>query len=267
MPQPSPITPATRGRLLRSSALLALSIVSTGCATKGDLRNVETRIDQLSGRQEAVLQELQRQSRITVDTLRTQSDQLVDLRGNINQSLRQILAELETLRELTGQNQRTIASMRDQLLTLQQRMRSGAPPAGEGLAGQEGVSEESPEAMYSAAMDAFQRGSLVSAEIGFRRFLQTFPESELAPLAHFNLGDVYYQDERFEQAVQEFEKIPERFPANNRVPDALYRIGVIYLQELERPEDGRRFLERVVNSYPDSGAAGLAQRALDESGG
>lgn len=253
-----------RGRLL---AVAGLALVGTGCATKGDLRDVQTEIRAMSARQDDLLAELRRQGRSTVDTLRTQSNQLVDLRGNVDQSLREILRELGTLRELTGENQRTLASVRDQVALLQRSVRTGVPPSDVGVAGEPGEADRSAERMYSAAMASFNRGSIRGAEVGFRNFIQQHPAHELTPLAHYHLADTYVQDGRFEEAVEEFSTIPERFPTSDRVPQALYRIGLLYLRDLDEPDEGRRYLQRVVNTYPDSPTAGLAQRALSESGG
>lgn len=232
------------------------------------MRDLRNEIGELTVQQEALLAEMARQGRITVDSLRIQSNQLVDFQGTVTQSLRRILSELETLGELSGQNQRAISQMRDQLVALQRSVRGGgSATVGEDESGEERTAQESAEAMYSAAMEQFTRGSSRAAEVGFTQFIETYPRHELTPLAHFNLADTYAQDERWEDALEEFELIPERFPGAQRVPDALYRIGLIYMDELDRPGEGRRYLERVVSSYPGSGAAELAQRALDRSGG
>ena len=263
LPRPPFRVGAARGL----AALTLLVLTASGCATKGDVRDLQTEIRDLTESQQVVVAELERQRRITADTLRTQRDQLVDFQGTVMQSLRRILTQLETLQELTGQNQRTIAQMRDQLVSLQQRVRGGGAVTGGPPLGGERPADQSAEEMYSAAMESFTRGTTRAAEVGFRTFIETYPRHELTPLAHFNLGDTYAQDGRYEDAIAEFAKIPERFPGSNRVPDALYRIGRIHLDELDQPDEGRRHLERVVNSYPESPAAQLARRLLEGSGG
>lgn len=238
-----------------------------GCATKGDLRDVRTEIGELADQQSRLLAELERQSRITVDTLRTQSNQLFDLRGNINQALQEMRTILREVRELSGQNQRTIAQLRDQVAQLQRSMRTGGGMAGSGPVGAERAADETPEALYRSAMEAFNRDSRRAAELGFQQFIEAFPDHELTPLAHYNLADVYTQDERFREAIEEFSKVPERFPTDPKVADALYRVGLIYLDELGQPEEARRYLERVVNTYPESAPAALAEERLQGMGG
>ena len=47
------------------------------------------------------------------------------------------------------------------------------------------------------------------------------------------------------------------------MPVALYRIGAIYAFQ-GNVDEAETYLERVVNTYPDSGAADLAQELLQE---
>ena len=49
------------------------------------------------------------------------------------------------------------------------------------------------------------------------------------------------------------------------MPDALYRVGLLYV-ELDELDDARIYLQRVVNTYPESDAAALAGRKLAEIG-
>ena len=61
----------------------------------------------------------------------------------------------------------------------------------------------------------------------------------------------------------EFLKVRELYPLADSVPVALYRIGLIYLLQ-ENAETARTYLELVVTSYADSGAADLARAELQE---
>jgi len=270
--------PASRAPRLRLAgvafAVLLLTGTVSGCATKGDLRDVQTDIRELAEQQEALLTEIDRQNRMTLDTLRTQSSQLTDVRGNVSQQLRQVVDQLERLTELTGQNQRALQALRDQLVALERRGAYGGGMAGGGgtMGGDAGGDGEAmgdvpaPEVAYTEANSHFNRGSLTAARIGFQQFLQAYPNHDLAPLAHAKLADILVQEERFEEAIEAFERIPELYPGHQQVPDAIYRIGVMHM-ELGEMQAARRAFERVINSYPDSGMADLARDRLEEIGG
>ncbi|MBW3534189.1 MAG: tol-pal system protein YbgF [Gemmatimonadetes bacterium] len=243
-------------------ALLAAVLFASGCATKGDIRDMQEAMRTMSAGQDSVLRQLRLEQTLTQDTLRTQTSRLFEIRGDLATQLQRILDELATLRELTGQNQRTIASVRDQIDALR---RTGlvAPTATAEGAGLPGPAQGggSAEEAYNAAVEQFNRGSLTAARITFERFLQQYPNHRLAADAHFYMADILVQNGNLEEALDAFEIIPQRFPQAAKVPDALYRIGILHLERGDRDE-GRRYLERVVNTYPDSTVAQLASERL-----
>lgn len=245
---------------------VAAALVVAGCATKGDMRSVRLELQALAARQDSFIAELRRETRSTQDTVRQQADQLFDFRGELFRQLRAMNESLVRLEALTGENQRGIASMRDQLVNMR-RGSLGAEPSGAGVqpgaagAGGGGDAQE----MFNAGVDQFNRGSLTAASAAFQSFLQAYPTQELAPDAHFYLADILYQQNRLQDALDAFAEIPELFPTAAKVPEALYRMGLIQ-NELGNTSEARATLQRVVNSYPDSEAATLAAAKLREIG-
>ena len=242
---------------------IAVAMMS-GCATKGDLRNVQLEIRALSARQDSLMSELHRLTLTTQDTLREQSLQLFDFRGAIFRQLRDISESVARLEALAGESQRGIAGVRDQLANLRrgtttQPEQENAPPTGEEAVAPGGDAES----IYNAAVGQFNRGSLATARTAFQQFLQAFPSHRLAPDAHFYLADILVQEDRTEDALDAFLEIPQIFPTASKVPDAWYRAAVIQI-ELGRTDEARATLERVINTYPDSGVATVAREKLRE---
>ena len=248
-------------------ALWAVAAVAVlgGCATKGDLRDLRTEIQRLGARQDSLLAELRREARSTQDTLRETSDQLFAFRGDISRQLREISDGLARLEVLTGENQRGIAGVRDQLANLRRIPAAPAPATGaeggEALPGTVGGGDA--EELYNAAAAQFNRGSLTTARTAFEQFLQAYGSHRLAPDARFLLADILVQEGRREDALEAFLEIPELYPTAARVPDALYRAALLQI-ELERPDDAEATLERIVNTYPGTVAASLAAEKLSE---
>lgn len=259
-----------RGLLLALGACLAVPLLS-GCATKGDMRDLQSEVRRLYERQDSILMRLEALTRANRDSILTMSDVVFDLRGDLGQQLGEIRNQLVTLQELTGQNQRSLAALRDQV-EARTRLAPPSQPAtdtmseGGGGGPSEGRTTGGAEDLYNAGITQFNRGSFLTARRAFERFLETYPTHALAPDAHFYLAQTLVQEGRFQEAVQEFQRVPEMFPGSPRVPQALYRIGILYLEELDDTAEARRYLERVVNSYPDSGVAELAQQRLREIG-
>ena len=200
---------------------------------------MSTQIAALSLRQDRLIGELEgitASMAESQDSLGALTSQLFQVRGDLALELRRIQDQLVTLEELTGQTQRVIASLRDQLAS----NRQPAPPP--------------------AIVD-----SLGTARRAFERFLDQFPNHRLAPDAHFFLADILVQENRLDEAKDAFLRIPELFPTAQRVPWALYRVALLEI-EMDNMEGAREYLNRVVNTYPSSGVAELARERLQEIG-
>ena len=175
-------------RFPRAAALAAALFVSVGCATKGDLRRVQVEMAVLAERQDSLMVLLAREAASTQDTLRGQNDQLLEIRGDVSRRLQRILDELVTIRELTGQNQRTIARVRDQLEGLRRGGVSsppgsgaGAQAAGPGQLGGAVAASGLAEQVYNTAVQLHERGSLGTAQQAFEDFLGRYGAHVLAP--------------------------------------------------------------------------------------
>jgi tol-pal system protein YbgF len=99
-------------------------------------------------------------------------------------------------------------------------------------------------------------------------FLDTYPEGDLTVNAYYWLGEVYLVKPQLEQAKQAFSIVATRFADHRKAADSTYKLGVTLDKLGEKDEAGRR-MQTVVNNYPDSSAAKLAQSYLDgqRSGG
>lgn len=241
---------------------IALSAVlaGTGCATKGDIRVLQEDVGALAARQTSELADFEALVRASQDTLSGQTGLYLELRREVLQRLDELHQQVLILLEVGGQNQRVLASLRDQVEMLQ-RAPVIVPDSGDIVAPAEEA--EGPEAHFEAAMLMYNRGSNVTARRGLDEFLATYPNHELAGDATFFLSDLDLQEERLEGAIEGFMRIPQMYPASPRVPEALYRAALLH-DELGDAEEARSLLERVINGFPDSDVAELAQQKLQE---
>jgi len=265
------LTSGPRGRGAHWLLFAFLGLTLSGCATKGDLRDLRGEIQALAAQGREAMGQVEGLNLAVQDTLRGQSDALFESRGEIIRLLRQIEQQIQTLQELTGQNQRALALLRD----LAERGRSTTlppvrtdPPSGGGQV-MDVEFEPDPRGggaaveTYNAAVQAFNRGSIQTARRAFQQFLAAYPNDALAPDAHYYLSDLLVQENRLDEAIQSFLRIPELYPTAGKVPDSLYRVGVVYIA-LDKLADARQYLERVINNYPGTTAAQSAQDRLDE---
>lgn len=259
---------------VRVVAMLAVAVTFSGCAMKGDIRLLQEELRAIAARQDSLVNELRMEAQQTQDTLRTQGDQMFDLRGDLSRQLQQINQALVRIEAIAGENQRGLSSVRDQMANMR-RLPAG-PSGSEGLttgadSTDTGGSESligggsNPQELYDVAKSQYDRGSLNSASRAFEQFLSEHPNQEFAPDAHFYLADILGQQERPEDSMEAFQEIQELFPTHRRVPEALYRIAELQIQ-LDDVASAKVTLERIINTYPDELVALLARDRLDEIG-
>ncbi|MEE8147190.1 MAG: tetratricopeptide repeat protein [Longimicrobiales bacterium] len=249
--------------------MLSVLVLGTpGCSSKQDIRQLrEVLVDGLQ-RHDAALADLARELEALQDTVEIQSDMVVDTRGGLARELRQIQGQVSRLTELTGQIQRTLAALRDQMDDLERSAVGTVRPPGSDstLVGDPIAAGDDGDQAWNTAQSQFNRGQLGTAKFAFEHFVQIYPEHENAPLALYLLGDILEQEGRLEEALQGFLRVGELFPASDRVSQALYRVGALYVL-LGDQDQARQYLRRVIATYPDTGAAALAQEKLREIGG
>jgi tol-pal system protein YbgF len=236
-------------------SVLLLFVPLTACATKGDIRDLREELAESSARQETLLRELQRQNEAQRDSIQAISQALQSHEARIAGQFRGLEDLVLRTEELAGITQQELAAIRD---------RQGRPGGADPVRMDEAAGG-SAEDGYGQAVALMRRGSMTAARMGFQGVIESFPNHPLAPEARYHLADILVQEDRPEEAAEAFARIAELHPEAERVPDALYRAGVIH-RELGNTGEARRYLERVVNTWPESGAADLARQVLREMG-
>lgn len=258
----------------RILAMSAVTVVSGGCAMKGDIRQLQDELRAVSQRQDSLMAEIRAQTLQTQDTLRTQGDQMFDLRGDLNRQLQQMNQALARIEAITGENQRGLTAVRDQLANMRRGTPSGGAPttfgpgvdSGQNMSAGESLVGGGADELWGIAREQLGRGSLNTAATAFDDFLSQYPEDARVPQAHFYLADILEQQERPEDALAAFQEIQSLFPTHEQVPAALYRIGSLQVR-LDDLDAARQTFERIINTYPDSPMAMLAREDLEEIGG
>jgi tol-pal system protein YbgF len=263
--------PTTAARVF---VTLVAAATLSGCAMKGDIRLVQEELRAMAARQDSLVMELRMQTQQTQDTLRTQGDQMFDLRGDVNRQLQQISASLLRLEAIAGENQRGMTAIRDQLVNMRRGpamggmgtdVGGGSTPAGGGSEALSGAGGGNADQLYGVAQGQLDRGSLNSAARAFQEFIQGYPTDPRVPDAHFFLADILTQQDKPREALTAFQEIQQQFPTAARVPDSLYRIALLQ-EELGDKAQAKVTLERIMNTYPDAPVAMLARNKLREIG-
>ncbi len=116
---------------------------------------------------------------------------------------------------------------------------------------------------YQQAFLLLRTRNYSEAAKGFSEFLRTFPNSPLAANSQYWLGECYYGQRRFQEAIDEFERVFAFYSSSNKVPASLLKIGYSHL-ELQQPAMARSVFQQLVRTYPQSQAAIKAHGRLQE---
>jgi len=125
-----------------------------------------------------------------------------------------------------------------------------------------GSSEE--QTVYAQSFDALKAGSYSVAITGFKDFLNNYPSSPLAENAQYWLGEAYYVTHDLEAAATAFRNVTQKWPNSRKTPDALLKLGYTQLDQ-KKTSDGRATLNQVVQKYPGTDAARLANERLQRT--
>ncbi len=119
---------------------------------------------------------------------------------------------------------------------------------------------------YNTAYQLLMNGHNSKAIEAFNELMQQFPSGEYADNAQYWLGEAYKINNDNTAAKQAFLAVVQNYLNSPKIPDALYKLGLIEYEQ-KNMAAARDYFVRVKESYPDSGAAHLAGRKLEEMGG
>jgi len=272
--------------LRAGAALLAATVLLTGCATTSNQDQVQNTIYQTY----SLVRKLDTELSSTVSELGVSS---ADLSARVDSS-EQNLRELQGMAE---ENQRKLQSIQQQLETLQRNLSrelgsgaAAAPSAGtaspgalEGGTAADGASGAAPAAgdvgsesaaqLYNQAQRSFINQDWESARAQYEEYLQRFPQTDLAENAQYWLALSYAKlaESRqdlglYQQSVQGFEQLRSAYPSSSKVPTSLYDQAEVHLQ-LQQRDRAIALLRQIVDEYPMAPTAVRAKSKLQELGG
>ena len=117
------------------------------------------------------------------------------------------------------------------------------------------------EAVYQRAFNLLKKSQYDQAKKAFKNFLKNYPESDYSDNAQYWLGETNYVMQKYDVAINEYQALLSMFPNSKKVSHALLKIGYSYA-ELGNVSDAEKILIEVVQEYPGTTAARLAEERL-----
>lgn len=87
---------------------------------------------------------------------------------------------------------------------------------------------ESPEEFFTTCQDSYKKNLYKKARALFREFVKRFPTHEKADDAQFMVGECYFAESRFDDAVIAYKQVYDNYQQGDRYREAVLRIGLAY---------------------------------------
>ena len=216
------------------------------------------------------VQDVQANSGARLDTMSTQVQGLSD--------------NLEEIKSRLGKLNQQLVDLQNSVQSLDAKISgAGAPAPATGLAtptsstgsprpagsspGSSALPAGAPSAdtLYSNGLRDITSGKYDLARSEFEDYLKFYSDTDLASNAQFYLGEIFYKQKQYTDAVAAYDKVLTNYPKSFKLGPARLRKGMALI-ELGQKTAGVRELRDVVKRYPGSDEDRLARTKLKELG-
>src|ERR1700739_3089981 len=201
------------------------------------------------------VQDVQANSGTRLDTMSTQVQGLSD--------------NLEEIKSRLGKLNQQLVDLQNSVQSIDAKISSGAAPAtGAGAtttptAGNVPPVTSAPPAaapsgpapsadmLYSNGLKDIQSGKYDLARSEFQDYLKYYGKTDLAANAQFYIGEIYYRQKKYQEAISEYDKVINNYPNNCKMaPARLHRATAMI--ELGQKTSGIRELREITRLFPGS---------------
>lgn len=226
------------------------------------LRRVDAKVKEVGDALEALNRAARKTGAdLAVDLEKTQGE--VDkLRGLVEE----VQARYKGVEDELGKYKADVAAASDKVKAIEEAKRAQEAADAARAEADRRKAAERPAAkddFYKAAKEKLDNGDTAGARQMFLEFIGKWKDDNLAGNAQYWIGETFYAEKRWREAVFEFRKVPDVYPKSEKAPDALLKIAFGFV-ELGLADDAKLFLEEVQHNYPKSNAAKLAKDKIAE---
>jgi tol-pal system protein YbgF len=124
-------------------------------------------------------------------------------------------------------------------------------------------SAPTPDALYMKGLDTFKAGDMPAAREIFTKFLEQYPQHDLAANAHYWVGETHYSEKSYEPAILAFQEVIKNYPLKEKVPAAMLKQAMAF-SAINDAKSAKYVLKKLVESFPKSAEATKAKELLKE---
>jgi len=115
--------------------------------------------------------------------------------------------------------------------------------------------------LYEKAYSYYQKGDLQNAKKLFEEYIKKFPKGNWLGQAYFWIGEIYFKEQKYEEAILNYQKLIELPGWNPLKPSAMLKQAQAF-KALGDTEASKILLKKLINQYPQSKEAEVAKKLL-----
>ncbi|OGW36088.1 MAG: tol-pal system protein YbgF [Nitrospirae bacterium GWD2_57_9] len=268
-------------------AITPLILLVTGCATQGALDSTRSDIDAVKTRLFSVEKDLggvREESKESLGSIKTgyKSDvaavrklaadiqatidntknEMRLLNGKVDDIAVAVKKPTEELARYREDADKRIISMDDRITKLQAGLDELNKKITE-LAQQKKEEAITPDSVYMKGLETFKSGNMPAARDIFTKFLEQYPQHDLAANAHYWIGETYYSEKDYEPAILAFQEVIKNHPQKEKVPAAMLKQAMAF-KAINDSKNARYVLKKMLENYPKSEEIKKAKELLKE---
>ncbi|WP_221250399.1 tol-pal system protein YbgF [Desulfuromonas versatilis] len=189
-----------------------------------------------------------------LDSLRVEQQSSAGRIQDLARERDQLREELKLVRDDLGLK---LTALEDRVAKLEQGGGGVAAPAAAGA-------PETPEGIYARALDLIQRdANYAQGRTLLQDFLQRYPQHSLSVNAMYWVGESYYGEKKYENAILQFQDVIQKYQDHPKVASALLKQGLAF-KALGDTKNAKVIMQKIIDSFPLADEAKKAKGYLAE---
>jgi len=178
-----------------------------------------------------------------------------------NQNREKIELSLQFIKEEINELKNKITKINDKLFILSSRSSTESNQTNDGT--DQNPFNQSPENIYYTAYSDYLKKNYDLAIKGFNQFIKLFSSNGLADNSLYWVGECYYSQKMYQEAVNTFSKLINNYQDGDKIPAATLKKGFALI-EMGKQSQGVYVLKELISKFPLSEEASLAQQKIRE---
>jgi outer membrane protein assembly factor BamD len=129
--------------------------------------------------------------------------------------------------------------------------------------------QKEPSVLYKEAEEKIKKGSYEEARESLKKVIEKDAEKSYSPVAQIRTADSYYDEEKFDEAIEEYKRFLSLYTHNKYASYVQYQIGMSHFRQIEHIDRGHEHLDgaikefgNLLKNYPRSPFADEAKERL-----